>query len=196
MSSDDATTTDQPEGESAPKRLRERDRRTARAKRWPIVVIAGAAAVAAAVGGWCAAPFGQQPSSGDLVPVASAAPRVPLADLEEGVCLSDYESPWSASFVVTDCTEPHTAEQYAVVPVASEFPDGKWPGVEALAKRAMLACQSNEVLNFTIADDVPDLVIESRWPATQAEWDAGERDYHCFGVSPSGELTSALGPRP
>ncbi|NLT25927.1 MAG: hypothetical protein GXX90_04655 [Microbacteriaceae bacterium] len=163
---------------------------------WAWVWIMIGAMVAALVLGWWLAPAGRPPGSADLVPAESGADAgVPVAGLEPGECLAEYSSAWAPAFAVAPCAEPHAAEQYAVVPVASQFdvaagPDGDWPGEEALRERAMLACQDPAVLDLDAAAAVADLRIEVRWPATQAEWDAGVRDYRCFAVAPG--LTGSL----
>ena len=169
--------------------------RRARSLSWAWVAGMGAVMLAAVVVGWFWSPFGRPIAPDGIVPETVGAAAVPLAGLAAGDCLAGIGSAWDSQFEVVPCAEPHGAEQYAVVPVGSQFEtalgeDGAWPGETALRERAMLACQSPEVLDLDAAGAVPGLVIAVRWPATQAEWDAGVRDYRCFAVADG--LTGSL----
>lgn len=124
---------------------------------------------------------------------ATAGPTArPLSTLESGDCLESIESPWASDFDVVPCEEPHTAQLTAIVPVDAVIPDltASWPGEEALRERAMLACQSPDALDVEAAASIPDLQVQARWPANEAEWDGGIREYYCFANSaePFGSL--------
>ncbi|RRJ86994.1 hypothetical protein EG850_06215 [Gulosibacter macacae] len=158
---------------------------------WPIALTA-VVLVAAGVVGWQWAPFGLAPADRTPVPTVTEDAVTPVAALAAGTCLAEFSSPWDATFVPIDCAQPHVAEQYAVVPVASQFSGEVWPGVDALSDRAMLACQAADALNLDAAGQVAGLMIEARWPSSQAEWDAGVRDYRCFAVTLGSDLVGSL----
>ncbi|KAB1642276.1 hypothetical protein F8O05_10680 [Gulosibacter chungangensis] len=151
---------------------------------WPWLVVAAVVVVAAAVGGWLWAPFGRPSAPSSLVEATTGPTVTPLATLETGDCFTTLESPWAASFDRVACTDPHTAQLTAIVPVDSVLDaSGSWPGEEALRERAMLACQAPEAIDLEAAASIPDLEIQVRWPANETEWDAGVRDYYCFASS-------------
>lgn len=140
--------------------------------------------VAAAVAGWFWAPFGRPSAPSTLIEATAGPTSNPLAVLEAGDCFETLESPWAANSEPISCTEPHTAQLTAIVPVASVMDaTGSWPGEAALRERAMLACQAPEAIDLEAAASIPDLEIQVRWPANEAEWDAGLRDYYCFATS-------------
>ena len=154
----------------------------------------GVAAVGGALVGWFAAPFGRPAGPDDLVVETSAAPVTPLAALAAGTCLAEFGSITDAVFDPAPCDQPHRAEVLGRVAVAEQFPDGSWPGDAELATRVSLACQSASMLDLDAAAAVPGLSITARWPSTQAEWDAGFRDYICVAVAPDATLTGSLRP--
>lgn len=161
----------------------------------PVVLAALAVLVlAGALAGWLVAPFGRPQPPTDRIPVTSEPAVVPVAGLAAGTCLAEFDSIAAATFIPAECAAPHRAEVFARVPVASQFEGASWPGDAALATRVSLACQDPAVLDLDAAAAVDGLTITARWPSTQAEWDAGFRDYVCVAVAPAATLTGSLRP--
>ncbi|MGO1545571.1 MAG: septum formation family protein [Gulosibacter sp.] len=152
------------------------------------LVIAVVVVLAAGVAGWFWSPFGRPPAPSAVTEATTAPTQSPVTTLSAGDCFETLDSPWQASFVPVSCEESHTAQLTAIIDVNSVLGDGStvdaaWPGEEALREHAMLACQSPEALDLEAAASIPDLQVEVRWPATQAEWDGGLHAYHCFVTS-------------
>lgn len=105
--------------------------------------------------------------------------------LRGGECLDPFESPWAEEFTVVDCAEPHAAQLIQ----RAEFPEAtdEFPGPEALAAPLSLICSSPEVLNFEAASAFDDILVQTAYPVTAEEWEAGYREFFCFVTRAEGE---------
>ncbi|MFB2555788.1 hypothetical protein [Herbiconiux liangxiaofengii] len=133
-----------------------------------------------------AADTAQQPPQ---LPPAPAAPAAPgdhaWSDLFGGECLGTYTSPWEERFTVVDCATPHPAQ----VVTRGLFPEpagATYPGEAELGARLNTLCTAPSVLNTAAASDVADLRWQGSFPATDADWAAGDRVYYCFFTTASG----------
>lgn len=163
------------------------------------VLLAGAVlAIFAFIVGAIVNPFAKRaPSPEELAASNLSHPTptgVPYAALEPGQCFSTFTNAWAAEWQTTECTGEHAAEFLAEVP-AHPYKGGPYPGEEQLRARAQLSCQDTSVLDEKKAKQVDKLVIDVRYAASQAEWDAGLQHYACFvarsdGGSWSGSLAA------
>ena len=154
------------------------------------VFLAGAVlAVAAFIVGAIVNPFAKRaPSPEELAASKLSHPSptgVPYAALEAGQCFSTFTNAWAAEWQTTECTGEHAAEFLAEVP-AHPYKGGAYPGEEQLRARAQLSCQDPSVLDEKKAKKVDKLVIDVRYAASQAEWDAGLQSYACFAARSDG----------
>lgn len=119
-------------------------------------------------------------------------------ELGGGECLEPYVDAWQEEYTVVDCAEPHGGQlvRRAEFPLAEgALEPGPYPGEEALAAQMSLLCTAPGVLDLGAAGGLTDVQVQGAFPATEEQWDAGERDYFCFASRSSGEpLTGSLAP--
>lgn len=97
--------------------------------------------------------------------------------IEEGTCFDD-EGDFSeevSSVPVVDCDEPHDNEVYAVI----EMTDSEFPGFDATADQADLACLPEFESFVGAAYDVSELDFGWLIP-TEDSWANGDRQIVCF----------------
>jgi hypothetical protein len=119
-------------------------------------------------------------------PVATALPPGPVAagshrwdQLLGGECLSPYTGPWAERFTVVDCASPHAAQ----LVLRARFPDPAapgYPGAAALQAQMGVLCSAPGVIDLGAASAYTDAQLEAAYPATAAQWDAGDHWYYCF----------------
>lgn len=113
-------------------------------------------------------------------------------ELLGGECLSPYISPWAEKFTVVDCAAPHPAQMVfrgTFDPTATPT----FPGTGALQAQISLLCAAPGVLDLAAATQYSDAQVQGSYPVTQAQWDAGQRDYFCFLSRSSGQpLTGSV----
>jgi hypothetical protein len=137
-------------------------------------------------------------------PATTTLPPGPVAvgvhrwdQLLGGECLATYPGPWAERYTVVDCATPHPAQMV----VRSRFPDPAtpgYPGAAVLQAQMAVLCSAPGVIDLAAASAYTDAQIEASYPATAAQWDAGDHDYFCF-VSRSSKdmLTGSLAaPKP
>lgn len=161
-----------------------------------LVLVAGVAV------GWLWRPLGVPEAS--PTPTPTEEPSIFAA--AAGTCVAEFEDAWQLEYDFVDCAAAHAAEVLGTVD-ATEYVNvaataapsaspaapsagasastgaSSWPGDDALADWAVLACEGLDAYD---PDEVTELQV--RWPL-QADWDAGERNYVCFAVTP--ELATA-----
>jgi hypothetical protein len=138
----------------------------------------------------------EAPEAGDAAAEPAPGPRAPGVhewdQLGGGECLTGFTSPWSEQFTVVDCgTGEHTAQLVTrglftdpADPASAAVP---YPGEAELASRLNLLCTAPAVLDYAAAGGLPDVQWQASFPATDAEWAAGDRAYSCFFSRTSGE---------
>jgi hypothetical protein len=121
---------------------------------------------------------------------APAVADLDVFDLEVGDCLTDYRATEGIVSVPTvPCSEPHSGEIYAVVPLPEG--DGNYPGVEAISAQAEEKCIA-EFEGF-VGLSYEESVLEFSYLAPEeTEWDAGDRDVLCTAHDPAGVTTGTL----
>jgi len=131
------------------------------------------------------------------LPVGPVAPGTWAWDeLLGGECLDPFEDPWAEEFTVVDCAQPHPAQMVyrgTIPPSAEGVTDDPFPGTEALQGQMALLCSAPGVVDLAAAGQYTDVQLQGTYPATQEQWDAGERDFYCFVSRSSGEpLTGSV----
>jgi hypothetical protein len=108
-----------------------------------------------------------------------------------GECLDPFVSPWELSFVVVDCATPHAAQ----LTFRGTFPDGDYPGEEALLAQTSQACAAPAAINLAAGAAFPDLQVSISYPASDTSWEDGARHFYCFMTRVSGQpITGSLAP--
>ena len=120
----------------------------------------------------------------------AGAEEVDVFALEVGDCLTDYRATEGVVSVPTvPCSEPHSGEIYAVVPLPEG--DGNYPGVEAISAQAEEKCiaEFEGFVGLSYQDSMlhMNVVIPS-----EERWDAGDREVHCTIHDPAGQTTGTL----
>ncbi len=123
----------------------------------------------------------------------AAGPAAPgthqWTDLTGGECLSSFTNAWQQTYQVVDCGAGHPAQMIAKGTVTATA----YPGATALAAQVAPLCQSNTVIDFSKAASYTDIQVSASYPATQAQWDAGDHSYYCFVSRSSGQaITGSL----
>ena len=120
----------------------------------------------------------------------AGAEEVNVFALEVGDCLTDYRATEGVVSVPTvPCSEPHSGEIYAVVPLPEG--DGNYPGVEAISAQAEEKCIA-EFEGF-VGLSYEESVLEFSYLAPEeTEWDAGDREVLCTIHDPAGQTTGTL----
>jgi hypothetical protein len=134
-----------------------------------------------------------------VLPVGPVAAGVWAWDeLLGGECLDPFEDPWAEEFTVVDCANPHPAQMVyrGTFPSAegdTDPSDDAFPGTAALQGQLSLLCTAPGVVDLAAAGQFTDVQFQGSYPATQEQWDAGDRSYYCFVSRSSGEpLTGSL----
>lgn len=123
-----------------------------------------------------------------VVPGGLAAPGLhEWTDLAGGECLDPYTSPWDRQFQVVDCAVPHHAQLL----VRGTYPGdaaAPYPGEAALTSGLNLACSDASVLDLGAAGIYSDLQLQPAYPATEEQWNSGDRSYYCFASRSGGDV--------
>jgi hypothetical protein len=119
-------------------------------------------------------------------PVPTVLPPGPVAagvhrwdQLLGGECLADFTGPWAQRYTVVDCATPHPAQLVFRGRFADPATPG-YPGEAALQAQMSVLCSAPGVIDLGAASQYTDAQIESSFPASAAQWDAGDHWYYCF----------------
>lgn len=117
------------------------------------------------------------------VPTSTAGPQLAGTfewnQLRGGECISPYVSAWQQRFTVVDCASPHAAQVMSAGSLASDAAE-PYPGQSAIAEDLNLLCQRPENFASAILGAYPDVIWQASYPVTDAQWQAGQRNYYCF----------------
>lgn len=126
-------------------------------------------------------------------PTVAASPGTHRWDALAGrECLRPYTSPWAQTFTVVPCAKPHEA-QLVLRATFSTAPSVPYPGATQLASQIDLLCSKPGVIDLSAAAALDDVQVQGAYPATAAQWSAGQRSYFCFVSRASGKpITGSL----
>lgn len=108
-------------------------------------------------------------------------------ELRGGECLASFESAFAEEFTVVGCDTPHPAQMVTAVLLSRDRTE-LFPGENAVAERAEAVCEVADLINPEVASAFSELVIDSAYPVSSEQWDAGQRVVYCFLYSSSGEV--------
>lgn len=107
------------------------------------------------------------------------------SDLRGGECIAGFEGAFAEEFTVVACTEQHEA-QLLRAELLSRDPGAFFPGVEDTLAQARNLCDVRELIDYLVAGDYADLMVDYSYPVTAEQWDRGERGVYCFVTRQSG----------
>lgn len=146
-----------------------------------------AAVVALLVGvavGWLWRPLGVPEASPTPTPTETPS----IFEASEGTCVAEFDDAWQLEFDEVSCSQQHAAEMIGTVDVTDYVDAGTdWPGDDALADWAVLACEGLDDYPIDITE------LQVRWPLEE-DWAAGERNYVCFSVTDEATATPSATP--
>lgn len=126
-------------------------------------------------------------------PASTAGPQLAgtydWSDLRGGECISPFVSAWQQKFTVVDCAVPHYAQVMSTGSLSTDTA-AAYPGQDAIKQQLNLLCQTPANFNSAILSAYPDIVWQANYPVSDAQWQAGLRNYYCF-VSRSSSLPIA-----
>jgi hypothetical protein len=121
---------------------------------------------------------------------APGAGEVAFFDLEVGDCLADLIATLGEFFTVetVPCSQPHSEEIYAVVP----FPEGDFPGDEAVVAQADKACNAEFESFVGLPYQESVLYYNYLYPTDEPTWNGVFREVVCSVYDPAGEVSGSL----
>ena len=122
-------------------------------------------------------------------PVLSGVPVEPGAwawdELRGGECISGFEGAFAEEFSVVACQTPHDA-QLISAELLSNRAEEPYPGVDEVAQLARESCDVTDVIDYNLATQFDDLIVDFSYPASDEQWAEGERGVYCFALRSSG----------
>jgi Septum formation len=111
--------------------------------------------------------------------------------LEVGDCLTEIQAIEEEilSVETVPCSQPHSAEMYAVVPLPEG--DGNYPGTEAIFAQAEEICIAEFEGFVGLSYEESVLEFNYLYPH-EGSWDAGEHSVICAVYDPDGDTTGTL----
>lgn len=111
-------------------------------------------------------------------------------ELFGGECLATFDGPWSETFTVVDCSQPHEAQLVYAGDLALDGNYPSYPGDQHVGDAASAECQRKGILDLTTAVAYTNLLISVAYPISEDDWNAGETRYYCFASRKGGDLLS------
>jgi len=122
-------------------------------------------------------------------PVLSGVPLEPGVwawdELRGGECISGFEGAFAEGFTVVACQTPHDA-QLISAELLSNSAEESYPGVDEVAQLARESCDVTDVIDYRLATQFDDLIVDFSYPASDEQWAQGERGVYCFALRSSG----------
>jgi hypothetical protein len=120
---------------------------------------------------------------------APGAGEVDVLDLEVGDCIAEIQDTEEiVSLPTVPCSEPHSQEIYAVVPL----PEGDYPGEEAVADQADESCTAEFESFVGLPYEESVLYYNYLYPSDEQSWNGGYRWVTCSVYDPDGEVSGSL----
>lgn len=122
-------------------------------------------------------------------PVLSGVPVEPgqwaWDELRGGECISGFEGAFAEEFTVVGCEAPHDAQVVSAT-LLSTRADDRYPGVDEVAQLARETCDVKDIIDYSLAMEYDDLIVDYSYPASDEQWAQGERGVYCFALRSSG----------
>lgn len=108
-------------------------------------------------------------------------------DMRGGECIAGFSGAFAEEFTVVSCGEPHDA-QLVNAQLLSRDGGAAFPGEERVLASARELCDVGNLVDYSVAENYADLIIDYSYPVTTEQWDAGQRGVYCFVTRQSGQL--------
>ncbi len=122
-------------------------------------------------------------------PVLSGVPVEPgqwaWDELRGGECISGFNGAFDEDFTVVGCAAPHDAQLVSATLLSNRAED-PFPGMEEVAQLARESCDVTELIDYSLATQYDDLIVDYSYPASDEQWAQGERGVYCFALRSSG----------
>jgi hypothetical protein len=122
-------------------------------------------------------------------PVLSGMPVEPGVwawdGLRGGECMSGFAGAFAEEFTVVGCEAPHDAQLISARLLSNRVED-PYPGVDEVTQLARESCDVTELIDYNVATEYDDLIVEYSYPASDEQWAQGERGVYCFALRSSG----------
>ena len=122
-------------------------------------------------------------------PVLSGVPvepgQRPWDELRGGECISGFDEAFAEEFTVVRCEASHDAQVVSATLLSNRAED-PYPGVDEVAQLAREACDVRDVIDYSLATQYDDLIVDYSYPASDEQWAQGERAVYCFALRSSG----------
>ncbi len=144
-------------------------------------------------GGLTASPATTSTPTTSSTPQTSLPPgNYPVDALLTGSCLGRFPDAWQPTYDVVSCATPHSAQVIRAGQVPG-FAAGAFPGESAVQATVLPLCTELGVLEPSIAQAHPNVVITFHYPVTVAQWRESRGAFVCFAAeSEGGPLTDSL----
>ncbi len=122
-------------------------------------------------------------------PVLSGVPvepgQWPWDELRGGECISGFDGAFAEEFTVVGCEAPHDAQVVSATLLSNRTED-PYPGVDEVAQLARESCDVTERIDYSLATQFDDLIVDYSYPASDEQWAQGQRAVYCFALRSSG----------
>lgn len=106
-------------------------------------------------------------------------------ELRGGECIAGFGGAFAEEFTVVSCAEPHDA-QLVSAQLLSRDGGASYPGEEQVLATARERCDVRELVDYSVAENYADLIVDYSYPVTTEQWDSGARGVYCFVTRQSG----------
>jgi hypothetical protein len=109
----------------------------------------------------------------------------PWDELRGGECISGFAGAFAEEFTVVGCDVPHDAQLITAV-LLSRRAEEPFPGLDDVVQVARETCEVTDRIDYTLATQYDDLIVDYSYPASEEQWAQGERGVYCFVLRSSG----------
>lgn len=106
-------------------------------------------------------------------------------ELRGGECISGFEGAFAEEFTVVSCSGPHDAQLISAQLLSGDV-EASYPGEEQVLATARERCDVRELVDYSVAENYADLIVDYSYPVTTEQWDSGARGVYCFVTRQSG----------
>lgn len=105
--------------------------------------------------------------------------------LRGGECISGFSGAFAEEFTVVGCDAPHDAQLISAALLSNRAED-PFPGVDEVAEVARDTCDVTDLIDYTLATNYDDLIVDYSYPVSEEQWAQGQRGVYCFALRSSG----------
>lgn len=129
-----------------------------------------------------------------VFPELTGVPRQPgvwaWSEMRGGECIDGFEGAFAENYTVVECAGSHEAQLFSAE-LLSRDPAAPFPGEEQVRVEARERCDLRGSVDYSVAGNYSDLIVEYSYPVTELQWERGERGVYCFVLRRSGAVLEA-----